>query len=393
MAQADTPRTRRSAVALMLAIGILAPALGAGASPTQQDPHQQRDQVRKEKAAAAKDVDALRSSDTEIKQALADIQANLTGQMAALDDARLAEAQANEAARLARAREQAVQDQIVAIKGQLREVAVQAYIDGGVAPQAFDSSGSTQMDDLLRQTFLGFQANRSVGLADQLRAAEEDLALARKEAETNAALAAQKRGEIEQRVGEVQAAQRQQEAYVADVEARLDQRLSEAANLSTLDKQLSDQIAAQEAALAARLPAGGRSASGSGPVASFPLTTVRGITVASSIAGQFEQMLNAAEADGMSFGGSGYRDGNAQWELRQRNCPDPANSPPSACRPPTARAGASMHERGLAIDFTYGGSIINSHDNPGFRWLAANAGRFGFSNLPSEPWHWSIDGQ
>ena len=27
-----------------------------------------------------------------------------------------------------------------------------------------------------------------------------------------------------------------------------------------------------------------------------------------------------------------------------------------------------------------------------FVWLAANAGRFGFSNLPSEPWHWSTTG-
>lgn len=26
-------------------------------------------------------------------------------------------------------------------------------------------------------------------------------------------------------------------------------------------------------------------------------------------------------------------------------------------------------------------------------WLHANAGRFGFVNLPSEPWHWSVDGR
>ena len=390
--RANGRKSRGSAAALVLAVALLIPSLAAGASPTEQDPRQQRDEVRKEKAAAARDVDALRASDTEVKQALADIQANLSGQMAALDDARFAETQANEAARQARVKEQAVQSQIAAIKDQLREVAVRAYVDGGVAPQVFDSSGSTQMDDLLRQTLLGFQATRSVGLADQLRAAEEDLAIARKEAETNAAIAAQKRAEIEQRVGEVQAAQRQQAAYVADVEARLDQRLSEAANLSVLDKQLSDQITAQEAALAARLPSGGPTGGSSAPIADFPLSTVRGITVASSIAGQLEQMLNAAEADGVSFGGSGYRDSNQQWELRKRNCPDPANSPPSACRPPTARAGASMHERGLAIDFTYAGRIVSSGD-PGYRWLSANAGRFGFSNRPGEPWHWSVNGQ
>jgi D-alanyl-D-alanine carboxypeptidase len=51
-----------------------------------------------------------------------------------------------------------------------------------------------------------------------------------------------------------------------------------------------------------------------------------------------------------------------------------------------------MHERGLAIDFTYNGSLISSRSNPGYKWLAAQAGRFGMFNLPSEPWHWSTTG-
>jgi D-alanyl-D-alanine carboxypeptidase len=52
-----------------------------------------------------------------------------------------------------------------------------------------------------------------------------------------------------------------------------------------------------------------------------------------------------------------------------------------------------MHERGLAIDFTYNGALIHSRSNAGFRWLAGNAPRFGFANLPSEPWHWSVNGE
>ena len=51
-----------------------------------------------------------------------------------------------------------------------------------------------------------------------------------------------------------------------------------------------------------------------------------------------------------------------------------------------------MHEQGLAIDFTHGGSLISSRSSAAFQWLAANAGRFGFRNLPSEPWHWSTNG-
>ena len=66
--------------------------------------------------------------------------------------------------------------------------------------------------------------------------------------------------------------------------------------------------------------------------------------------------------------------------------------PASACSPPTARPGQSNHERGLAIDFTYNGGSITTRSNPGFVWLAENAASFGFVNLPSEPWHWSTDG-
>ena len=36
--------------------------------------------------------------------------------------------------------------------------------------------------------------------------------------------------------------------------------------------------------------------------------------------------------------------------------------------------------------------VIRSRSHPAFQWLAANAERFGFYNLPSEPWHWSTTG-
>jgi LAS superfamily LD-carboxypeptidase LdcB len=52
-----------------------------------------------------------------------------------------------------------------------------------------------------------------------------------------------------------------------------------------------------------------------------------------------------------------------------------------------------MHERGLAIDFTCnGGGAIGSRSSPCFQWLSGNASSYGFYNLPSEPWHWSTNG-
>jgi D-alanyl-D-alanine carboxypeptidase len=50
-----------------------------------------------------------------------------------------------------------------------------------------------------------------------------------------------------------------------------------------------------------------------------------------------------------------------------------------------------MHERGLAIDFTQGGRAL-TRSSSGFEWMRAHAGSYGFHNLPSEPWHWSTNG-
>ncbi len=127
------------------------------------------------------------------------------------------------------------------------------------------------------------------------------------------------------------------------------------------------------------------------------LVTVRGITVNAAIAGPVEELLAAAEADGLAFTGGGYRSPERQVELRRQHCGTSYYAvyemPSSQCSPPTARPGRSMHERGLAIDFNCGGELVDSRSDPCFEWLDANAARYGLVNLPSEPWHWSVNGQ
>ena len=67
-------------------------------------------------------------------------------------------------------------------------------------------------------------------------------------------------------------------------------------------------------------------------------------------------------------------------------------SPPSKCKTPTAIPGTSMHESGLAIDFTCDGGAIQSQDNKCFIWLQKNSVGLGLKNLSTEPWHWSTNG-
>ena len=108
--------------------------------------------------------------------------------------------------------------------------------------------------------------------------------------------------------------------------------------------------------------------------------------VNSSAAANALSMINAAKAEGITLTGSAFRSYDRQVQLRKSHCgsSDYAIYQMSAnsCRPPTAKPGNSMHEVGLAIDFS----------KYSFSWLSKNAGKYGFKNLPSESWHWSTNG-
>ncbi len=55
---------------------------------------------------------------------------------------------------------------------------------------------------------------------------------------------------------------------------------------------------------------------------------------------------------------------------------------------PVATPGNSNHQMGLAIDF----ANCKTHSTACFKWLDANAAKYGYQNFPVEPWHWSPNG-
>ena len=133
-----------------------------------------------------------------------------------------------------------------------------------------------------------------------------------------------------------------------------------------------------------------------GPVPSSHTSVVSGIRVHTCLSTNLGSLLNDAAAAGIPLSGGGWRSYQSQVDLRIKNCGGntPYNiyqKPANQCSPPTAIPGRSMHERGLAIDFTQGGASLTSGSS-GYRWLVANAARYGLYNLPSEPWHWSTNG-
>ncbi|XVV16243.1 M15 family metallopeptidase [Actinoplanes sp. CA-131856] len=119
---------------------------------------------------------------------------------------------------------------------------------------------------------------------------------------------------------------------------------------------------------------------------------VYGTTIHYSVSYAYRRMVDDAKKAGISISGGGFRTKQRQIELRKINgCPDVYTAPSSSCRVPTAVPGRSLHEIGLAIDITSGGKTLTSK-SPAFKWLQAHADEYGFVNLPSEPWHWSITG-
>ena len=415
-------------------VGALMPTLGlavapsAGAGPLKNPPPKgssngvikelqtKRDQVRSIKAKTAAQVDALKATDAEVTAALADLSNNITGQAALLEEAKrgVTQAEAEEAASLAA--EDAAANELGDIRVSIKAHAVEAYVSSPPDDALAFLSAASITDAVNRKTLLEVQTAKNLDSAERYRSVQEDLAIARAASTAAHRRAEQHRSDVTDRLAKLEAAEAAQEKFADQIDARMDRALAEADALAELDGALSADINTKQAQLAAQLAAQRAAASrrfssvggaarrdpGSGrPVPSLPtsggngIATVGGIRVDSSIAGNLERLLAAASAAGVNFGGGGFRDPAGQIAVRRNNCgsSDYAvyQAPASSCRPPTARPGQSMHEQGLAIDFTEGGRTL-SRGSAGYSWLAANGAGFGFYNLPSEPWHWSTNG-
>lgn len=454
-----TPPALRAAAAIIIGATVLMGTLPAVAGDSLSDARAQRDRVRSERSQLASQLDALEASEAEVSAALDGLTANVRDQEALVADARRAADEANSELQVAQAEEARAEQQLAELEGSLRELAVRAYVQPPSEDDLIALSSDSADQAMVRQALLDVRAGQYTDLLDRMEAAREDLERQRRRAEDAAAEAEARRAAVEDQLVELQTARDEQAHLMASVQQRIDHNLSEAAALASLDRELSDQIARREAEIAAQLraaqaaaeaqrraeeqaaaeaaaraeaerqaaeqqqsaPSSPATSAPAAPVTTAPapppttapppppapepdpptfvspgLSNVRGIVVASSIAGQLSALLAAAEADGIVLSGGGYRDPAQQIALRRAHCGSSYYAiyqmPASQCSPPTAIPGTSMHEQGLAIDFTYGGSVISSRSSPAFGWLAAHASTYGFFNLPSEPWHWSVNG-
>jgi septal ring factor EnvC (AmiA/AmiB activator) len=238
-------------LALALVLTTLAASADAQSSPARpQDPRAAREQVRKQRAAVARNVDALRASQREVERALDTLDANVKTQQRLLKDAEGDVADAEAAAADARRRADEAAAQVDELARRATEVALSAYARGSLddALGFFDQRDAT--DAVVRQTLAEVAGGDAVALADRLRAAREDLKAEEAAANAAAQRADDKRRAVEQRIAELRDAQEEAEAFADRLESRLDAALSEAASLAQLDATYSRQIEEQTRALA-----------------------------------------------------------------------------------------------------------------------------------------------
>ncbi|HKE76723.1 MAG TPA: M15 family metallopeptidase [Acidimicrobiales bacterium] len=397
--------------------------VGGAPSGAQQSPAAESGQVADTSSLVSIDVDVLKAEDRAVDSALSDVRENVEAQKNALQAAQDRSQAAKDKLTMAKLALADTQKRLDDLTSKADAVVIDAFVNPPAA-SALDvlAAGSTA-DATVKKAILDRQSDADAAVLTKYQAIQARLDKerdARRKAEA-AARAAQEEADAAQ--ADVAAAVGQQATFVAQVEARLDQRLAEADNLAKTDPALAAQIrdranqlamqlhaldvatqndrAKAKAAELAAQAASVRSVSSSikpvpGGVATAVCPSGGSIQIAGDIQRQIERLLTDATNAGINLCGNGYRDPAEQIAVRRANCGTSPyaiyEAPSSYCSPPTARPGTSMHEQGLAIDFTIGGSTIG-RGSAAFNWLQANAANYGMYNLPSEPWHWSVSGE
>lgn len=422
-------------VGAIVALCGLSSAPPVGANQRQTDPAaeakrlaEEREQLKEQRAKKATQIDALQADNKSVSAALEDLSANVAGQQDRLLDAQNSVEEAERQATEAKKRAKEATAKLATLRAALRDRVLKAYTMMPSEIQMSTSVPSDATDLVNRQTYIDVISGNDRGAVEQVRMVAQDLDNENKAAEEATARAQERRAEASSRLAELQQAQAEQLDFQEGVADRIAAATAEANGLAAQDEKLSKELVKQQLALAAQLKkaeeerkrreaalvaakvqaiseakaqaakAQSSAIASGGPVTitgSGEIVDVGGIEVHKSIADNLSRLLSAARAAGINFGGGGYRSSQAQINVRRNNCGSSNyaiyEAPSSYCSPPTARPGASQHERGLAIDFEVGGSTL-TRGSAGYQWLKANGANYGFYNLPSEAWHWSTTG-
>jgi peptidoglycan hydrolase CwlO-like protein len=410
----------RVVVAVISGGALLVPNV-AHARPAQEHDPASGEESGQGSATVNVDVDVQKASSADVEQAFTDIRDNFEAQRAALTAAQQAVTAADNEVALAQATVDQTQAEIDAMVGESDSVVVRTFMNPPSETAIQTLTASSPGDATVKKALLDMYADADAGVIARYQAKQEELRVEKEAQEQATEEADTRRAEADAALADLREAASQQVQFAAEIEARLERNLSEADALQNVNPELAEQLRDEQAALAQAIadaqaqiqaedaleeagvgPADSGAPSGpstiviEGGLANVSCPGGGAITVAGVLARDLQGLLNLSSQQGIPLCGNGWRDINDQISLRRRNC-GPGNyaiyeAPSSACSPPTARPGSSEHEKGLAIDFTCGGSGTVGNGDACDGFLENNAGDFGLYNLPGEPWHYSTTG-
>lgn len=259
------PRRPRNAGRSGLAVATVASLLlalitglfPASASAAPGDPHQQRDEIRRQQTQLAAQLDGLKATDDELEQGVATLQANLRAQQAKLADARRAVDDAQHHVDELNAKITDQEAEATALEAVVRRQAVQRYINPDTS---LDSAG------LLLQAKDSGEGTMRRALANSVTANDRDaldrFRTVRAELDAEKLEVAQAGEDARRTATEAEAQARTVELAITDhdrVKQALDTRIAEfraeAAGLAADDAALTETIRQADAEQQARIAA------------------------------------------------------------------------------------------------------------------------------------------
>lgn len=369
--------------------------------PRKVDPAAVADQRRKIAAAIASKGSALAVTQETARRVLADLaaaDARLTAAQANLNASRAAAQAATERVEAARAAARRADATYRRLRARVTTAAVGMYVDPPQRVQVAALSGGVR-EAMIARGLLSARAALTMDRLSEARRARKAADEREREADeaADAADATQSQANAEVNAVLADVAERQKAVDLAQI--AMTALSSEVGSLAGLDANLSQRLNLESTVGAGSISVvTGADGSWSVNAVGFPSASemvrigTSTVWVHPLIADRTAAMFLAAAMEGVRLDGWAFRSTTRQVELRRAHCggsfDSVFNAPSSSCSPPTARPGRSMHERGLAIDF----KNCSSRSTACYQWLALNAARFGLFNLPSEPWHWSVNG-
>lgn len=218
------------------------------------DERSRREEVRRQKASAAANLDALSADNATLEAAVAELNANVAAQQARVSDARRALDEANATADRLTNEANATEREVAGLQQLLRDRAVESYIGQGAgrtsaADALLDATDPTDLE--LRRVLIETVHGSDQNAIDQLSMSRQLLERQRAEAAEAIADAEALEAETTARLNELAAAQAEQQRLQDALRARINSFRAEVAALEGEEAALTSIIAQAEARAAA----------------------------------------------------------------------------------------------------------------------------------------------